>query len=169
MALIINGIIQFTEGASSCNELLEIRPEEYFGVKPLKWETGWDSADTGDMTPEQNFSWAEFTFKGFIPSTIIKLPLDYPGNEWAISDIEVTSIDKGFIEKLKKKFPKYKPELSETEKIFGEIFLEDQVVTEQITIKKNDEVIWKQKSEVKVFNGKVDTEKVLFLGEKGGW
>ena len=164
MALIIKGVIQCTEGADSCNDLLEIRPEEYFGVKPLKWETGWDSADTGDMTPPQNFSWAGFAFEGFIPSSIIKLALSTPDNEWAIYDIEVTEIDKGFMEMLKRKCAGDIPQVSDADKISGEIFLEETLVTEQITIKKNGEVIWSQESKVKVVNGKVDTEKVLFLG-----
>jgi len=164
MTLNIKGIIQFTEGTGSCNDLLEIRPEEYFGVKPLKWETGWDSADTGDMTPPQNFSWAEFAFEGFIPSSITKLPSDFPDNEWELSDIEVTGIDKGFMEKLKRKCTGDSPQLSDADKISGEILLGETLVTERITIKKNSEVIWRQKSEVKVVNGKMDTEKVLFLG-----
>ena len=164
MALVIKGIIQCTEGAGSCNDLLEIRPEKYFGVKPLKWETGWDSADTGDMTPPQNFSWAEFAFEDFIPSSITKLPSDFPDNEWAISDIEVTKIDKELMEKLRKEFSKNIPDISGADKIFGEIFLEEKVLTEQITIKKNGEVIWSQRSKVKVVNGNIDTGEALFLG-----
>ena len=33
------------------HNLLEIDPDNYFGVKLLKWETGWNSVDTVDMTP----------------------------------------------------------------------------------------------------------------------
>lgn len=143
--------------------LLEIQPEKYLGVKPLKWETGWDSADTGDMTPDQPFSWAEFVFEGFIPTSIIKLPRDFPDNEWNIFDIEVTEIDKGFMEMLKRKCAGDIPVLSDADKIFGKIYIEETVVTEQIIIKSNNKVIWSQKSKVKVVNGKIDTEKVLFL------
>lgn len=164
MALNIRGVILCTEGAGSCNDLLKIDPKKYFGVKPLKWETGRDSADTGDMTPDQPFSWAEFVFEGFIPSTITKLPLDFPDNEWAIYDIEVTEIDKGFMEMLKRKCAGDIQQLSDADKISGEITLEETVVTEQITIRRNEEVIWRRKSEVKVVDGKVDTEKVLFIG-----
>ena len=80
---LLKGGITCYEAFESYETLLKIRPESYFGQKPIKWETGWDSADTGDMSPSQNFSWAEFIFENLSPERIFQLEKDFPDNEWA--------------------------------------------------------------------------------------
>ena len=62
--------------------LLDLNPEEYFGEIPVKWETGWDSADAGLM--EQYYSWAEFVFKSDVSELLNALPDKFPDNEWII-------------------------------------------------------------------------------------
>ena len=88
MTFNFKGSIQCYQSEASYEVLLEIDPEEYFGEPPLKWETGWDSADIGDMTPEQYYSWAEFVFKNDVSEKLYKLPEVFPDNEW---DIEVAN------------------------------------------------------------------------------
>jgi len=158
MPIIIKGLIQ-------CYglDLLELQPEKYFCVQPLKWETGSDSADTGDMTPDQDFSWAEFTVEGFIPSSIIKLPLEFPDNEWNIFDIEMISTDKDFMRMLERNFPSDIPALSNSDIISGEIVLDEKVVKEKIAIKRDDEVIWRGVSEVPVIDGTINIDNSLFI------
>ena len=67
------GRIQCSEAETSYQTLLDLNPVEYFGEIPLKWETGWDSVDTGDMTPEQYYSWVEFVFKNDVSKMLHKL------------------------------------------------------------------------------------------------
>ena len=160
---IIKGTIQLTQGAGSYTDLLEIDPEKYFGVVPIKWETGWDSADTGDMAPDQYFSWAEFAFKDFIPAKVIRFPLDYPDNEWTIYDVQVTPIDQGLLEILRDKGAGDVPALVDSDKILGEITLEETKITEKVNIERNNEILWSHELEVSLVNGMIDTSGCLFI------
>lgn len=76
------GRIQCDEAGESYKTLLDLNPEKYFGERPVKWESGWDSADTGFM--EQYFSWAEFIFKSDVSERLNALPEKFPDNEWII-------------------------------------------------------------------------------------
>ena len=157
----IKGTIQLTQGAGSYTDLLEIDPEEYFGVVPIKWETGWDSADTGFI--DQNFSWAEFVFKDFIPGTVVRLPLDYPDNEWTIYDVEVTLIDQGLLEILRDRGTSDVPALIDSDKISGEITLEETRITEKVNIERNNEILWSHELEIPLVNGMIDTSGYVFI------
>ena len=159
----IKGTIQLTERAGSYTDLLEIDPKKYFGVPPFKWETGWNSADAGDMAPDQYFSWAEFAFKDFIPAKVIRLPLDYPDNEWAIYDVEVTPTGQDLLEILRDRGTGDAPALIDSDKILGEIFLEETRITEKVNIERNNEILWSHELGIPLVDGGIDTSGCLFI------
>jgi hypothetical protein len=79
------GTIQCDQKEESYMTLLNLDPEKFFGEKPIKWETGWDSADTGFM--DQYYSWVKFVFKSDVSERLNTLPEKFPNNEWIIEII----------------------------------------------------------------------------------
>jgi len=91
MPLTISGKISIFAGFDQVRgwqwNLTEIDPSSVFGRSPIKWDAEWGSCDTGDMTPDQHFSFAEFVYHGPLPLRLVNHLLVPDASETAMDEI----------------------------------------------------------------------------------
>lgn len=174
MPITISGQICIAAGCDHVDgwqwNLTEIDPSSVFGRTPVEWHPEWDSCDTGDMTPDQKFSYADFVYRGPLPTKLVNYLLAPDASEPSIEDasVEIENPTLTDIEYLERKLRRKFPVMSGDEKFVASLQFSPGKITESLRIEKGGISLIDEVVESEIQNNRINQVGTLFVSDQYG-